>query len=156
MKKDIKLFLRIEEDLNNVIEEKARQEEKTKSSLIREILEIVLFPLIAEDLNNVIEEKARQEEKTKSSLIREILEIVLFPLIAERELKKIVNEEEENGIEDFLEKMKLVYKMSKKLEEVSSLFSQITKNNDIVMEKMQKTISEQKFQIKFNVKEGKE
>ena len=115
-----------------------------------------LFLRIGEELNNVIEEKARQEEKTKSSLIREILEIVLFPLIAERELKKIVNEEEENGIENFLEKMKLVYKMSKKLEEVSSLFSQITKNNDIVMEKMQKTISEQKFQIKFNVKEGKE
>jgi len=48
MKKDNKLFLRIEEELNNVIEEKARQKgilednPKTKSELIRRALDLYI------------------------------------------------------------------------------------------------------------------
>ena len=42
MKKDNKLFLRIGEELNNVIEEKARQKGITKSELIRRALDLYI------------------------------------------------------------------------------------------------------------------
>lgn len=42
MKKDNKLFVRIEKDFKNVIEEKARQEGITKSELIRRALDLYI------------------------------------------------------------------------------------------------------------------
>ena len=49
MKKDNKLFLRIEEELNNVIEEKARQKGITKSELIRRALDLYIEMSLYED-----------------------------------------------------------------------------------------------------------